>query len=410
MNRLKLSTFLVAGVLAAGIPAAQAMPFHAGGTGSCDGCHGPNSTPASYSTLRGADPGSTCLLCHAAARPIEHQIATNPVPPKGVPPVSLTPGGDFAYLRKNYFWGDSNGKRGVSPGERHGHNIVAAAYGYSRDTTLLSSPGGSYPSDALSCTSCHDPHGNYRVLDRYGTVSSEGNPIGGSGSYGAAATGTSSVGTYRLLAGRGYQTKSAGHVFSYDPPMAVSPTSYNRSEASSDTRVAYGKGVSKWCANCHEGLLSGTGASHIHPADVELGAAIAMTYNNYVKSGDLTGIRATAYTSLVPFQSGEATDPQQLSAELTSTAGPNPEDRITCLTCHRAHASGWDSIGRWNMKGDFLTVAGMYPGIDTNGTGNYGENSTGKLRTEYQAAMYGRDASRFAIFQRQLCDKCHAKD
>ena len=34
MNRLKLSTFLVAAVLAAGIHAAQATQFHAGGTGS----------------------------------------------------------------------------------------------------------------------------------------------------------------------------------------------------------------------------------------------------------------------------------------------------------------------------------------------------------------------------------------
>ncbi len=409
MNRRTLYTFLAASLLIAGFCAVQAMAFHDGGTGSCDGCHGPNDVAGSYSTLRGVDPSSTCFRCHAAAKPTEYQIATDPVPPKGLPPLSFTPGGDFAYLRKNYFWTDANGRRGASSGERHGHNIVAAAYGYSQDTTLLSSPGGSYPSSALSCISCHDPHGNYRVVDSAGTVSNEGNPISGSGSYGAVPTDTSSVGTYRLLAGRGYQTKYAGHLFAFDPPMAVSPTVYNRSEASSDTRVAYGKGVSKWCANCHEALQTGMDGSHVHPADMELGAVIARNYNSYVKSGDFTGSRATAYTSLVPFQSGEVTDPQKLSAELTSTAGPNQDDRITCLTCHRAHASGWDSIGRWNMKGEFLTIAGAYPGIDAIGKGS-SDDSTGKLRAEYQAAMYGRDASGFATFQRQLCDKCHAKD
>jgi hypothetical protein len=173
--------------------------------------------------------------------------------------------------------------------------------------------------------------------------------------------------------------------------------------------VVYGKGVSKWCANCHEGFLNNEGTSHAHPADTELGAT-ALVYNCYVKSGDLTGSRATAYSSLTPFQRGEVTDPRQLSADLSATDGPNSGDRITCLTCHRAHASGWDASSRWNTKGTFLTVAGEYPGIDAVGKGSYGENSTGKLTAEYRMAMYNRSPAKFATFQRQLCDKCHARD
>jgi hypothetical protein len=396
-------------VMLCGTASAGSDLFHKGGRGECDGCHGANGSENGFSSLRGIDASSTCLRCHAGTKPTDYRVATHPAPPAGTPPQSLAPGGDFAYLRKNYLWINSNGTRGTSPGERHGHNIVAPAYGYVMDNTLSVSPGGSYPAAALSCISCHDPHGNFRLVDINGTFATEGNPILCSGSYGAVPTEKEAVGSYRLLAGKGYQTRAAGNVFIADPPIAVAPKEYNRSEASSDTRVAYGKGVSKWCANCHEGFLLGEGMSHTHPADTELGATAAV-YNCYVKSGDLTGSRATAYSSLTPFQKGELTDPQQLSAELSTMDGPNPGDRITCLTCHRAHASGWDSITRWNTKGTFLTVAGEYPGIDAIGKESYRENSTGKLMAEYRMAMYNRNPMKFATFQRQLCDKCHAKD
>ena len=404
---LQVMPFVVT-VMCCGTVSAGSDLFHNGGRGACDGCHGANGSENSFSSLRGIDASSTCLICHAATKPTDYQVATHPAPPMGSPPKSLAPGGDFAYLRKNYLWTNANGTRGTSPGERHGHNIVAPAYGYVMDNTLNVSPGGSYPAAAMSCISCHDPHGNFRLVDINGTFT-EGNPIVSSGSYGAVPTEKEAVGTYRLLAGKGYQTRSAANVFTADPPIAVAPKEYNRSEASSDTRVAYGKGVSKWCANCHEGFLSGDRMSHAHPSDAELGATAAV-YNCYVKSGDLTGSRATAYSSLTPFQRGELTDPQQLSAELSATDGANYGDRITCLTCHRAHASGWDSIGRWNIKGTFLTVAGEYPGIDGVASGSYGENSTGKLMAEYQMAMYNRNPMKFATFQRQLCNKCHAKD
>ncbi|ACM21498.1 cytochrome c, 6 heme-binding sites [Geotalea daltonii FRC-32] len=386
-----------------------AEKFHGGHTGACEGCHGSRGADTNYTSLLGPDPSSTCLRCHGAPNPQAHQIATEPAPARGLAPKAMTPGGDFAYVKKNYSWVNTNGTGGSSPGERHGHNIVAAAYGYVGDSTLHVSPGGSYPAQSLSCISCHDPHGNYRLVDVYGTIATDINPIGESGSYGAVPTANGAVGSYRLLAGKGYQAGGTSHVFAHDPPIAVAPKEYNRPESGRDTRVAYGKGVSKWCANCHEAFLQGSSMSHVHPSDAELGP-IAGVYNNYIKSGDLSGIQANAYTSLVPFQTTETTDPQQLAAELTSSNGPNPDDRVTCLSCHRAHASGWDGIGRWNMKGTFITVGGEYPGIDAGGKGKEGENSTGKLRTEYKAAMYNRDPAQFATFQRQLCNKCHARD
>ncbi|WP_136513827.1 hypothetical protein [Geomonas edaphica] len=384
--------------------------FHNGGTGACDGCHGSLAAAGSSALQPGTTTSEICLRCHAAARPEDYQVATSPAPPHGVPLASLTPGGDFAYLTKQYYWSEANGARAVSPGERHGHNIAAPAYGYFPDATLTSSPGGTYPSDALSCISCHDPHGNYRVTDSAGTVTASGNPVIGSGSYGASPSATDAVGSYRLLAGRGYGTRGTSHEFVYDPPIAVAPREYNRGEDSGDTRVAYGKGSSEWCLNCHGGLSNWQGSAHLHPSGVALGEAIAKTYNHYVKSGDLSGNESGAFTSLVPFQSGDLTDVRQLASITTSHAGPKPDDKVMCLTCHRAHASAFDAITRWDTKETVLTVNGGYPGTDAVSQGSDPGAAGGKTRAEYRVAMYDRAPSHFGRFQRSLCNKCHAMD
>jgi hypothetical protein len=141
-----------------------------------------------------------------------------------------------------------------------------------------------------------------------------------------------------------------------------------------------------------------------------LNTTVAGIYNTYITSGNLNGSHLAAYSSLVPFQSEDVTDIQQLLATTTSASGPTPNDKMTCLTCHRVHASGWDSITRWNMRGEFLTIGGSYPGIDSSSKGSTGEISTGKTSAEYKKALYDRDASKFASYQRSLCNKCHARD
>ncbi len=220
------------------------------------------------------------------------------------------------------------------------------------------------------------------------------------------------MGAYRLLAGVNYQPKSlsGSNAFSYAPVVAVAPSTYNRSEADTDTRVAYGKGVSEWCANCHEALHSFLGSGMVHPAGVNLPSEIVNIYNSYKKTGDLTGTQATAYLSLVPFQTDNSADITALKNLTTSTQGPVAGDRIMCLSCHRAHASGFDSMTRFPIGNEFMTVA------DASGSAVYPDPSVnpaqamGRTAAEQQAALYDRPATRFAAYQRVLCNKCHAKD
>jgi cytochrome c553 len=281
------------------------------------------------------------------------------------------------------------------------------------------SPGGTFTSSGLGCQSCHDPHGRFRRLAA-GTIATTGAPIKASGSYDNVTTNepdaTAAVGVYRLLGGLGYT--QGGAVFTGVPAAKV-PSTYNRTESATQTRVAYGQSVAgghvawgTWCGTCHGAMHSDAG--YVHPVDESLGSDIAGLYNTYVKSGDLTGTAATAFSSLVPFvinsadYAGVLAPAAKNTAAAAATAGPGTADRVSCVSCHRAHASGWEYALRWNMEGELMTYNSLYPGTDT--TPTVPQFARGRLGTETQAAYYDRPATQFASYQRVLCNKCHAKD
>ena len=148
-----------------------------------------------------------------------------------------------------------------------------------------------------------------------------------------------------------------------------------------------------------------------HQADVALTAQLRSNYAAYVKSGDMTGSDTTSYHSLVPFVEDTA-DHTVLASHARSDngalGGPRNGDLVSCVTCHRAHASGWEQMMRWNNKSTFLTQNGVFPGIDT--TPDAPESARGRTSAETRAAYYDRPASAFATYQRTLCNKCHARD
>ncbi|MDH5566239.1 MAG: hypothetical protein OEY15_06170, partial [Myxococcales bacterium] len=95
----------------------------------------------------------------------------------------------------------------------------------------------------------------------------------------------------------------------------------------------------------------------------------------------------------------QETDKALLLAGVTSTAGPDSTDNVMCLTCHRAHASAFNNITRWDMERELL--AESFPNADNLIAMGAVEN----------AAYYGRDiATEFGHYQRSFCNKCHVKD
>jgi hypothetical protein len=362
-----------------------ATAFHDGGVAACDGCHSMHQSPDNPTTgagnsklTKGTDASSTCLNCHAGAGgPTSYSVMSTDGS-------AMTPGGDFFWLTKTFSW-----VGGTSPGNTHGHNIIAQDYGLTAETDPTSAPAVIYPSTDLGCTSCHDPHGKSKA----------GFPISGSGSYGAVPLPGASVGNYRLLGGAGYDggNQTIGNTFAYDAPIARQNGALPYSE-SDTSHVDYGAGMSEWCANCHASLFNNnhqvgsSGFSHPAGSGALLGDCVA-NYNSYIKTGDLTGVSTTSYLALVPFERDE-TDPALLDP--TSTEGPNSLSNVMCLTCHRAHASAFPYMGRWDFTAQ-LTIDSHPAAGDSGVTGN-----------EVFYSYYGRDmATEFGVGQRILCEKCH---
>jgi predicted CXXCH cytochrome family protein len=161
--------------------------------------------------------------------------------------------------------------------------------------------------------------------------------------------------------------------------------------------------MSEWCANCHAGLHNDdypTALRHPSGNNEKLDTTIAGNYNAYVMTGDLTGDVSTSFLPLVPFETGQThADLADLQLLTTATTGPEATANVMCLSCHRVHASGFDSMLRWDHKQTFIAEGGAYKG-------SVGINTPEMLA----AAYYNKPASEFSAFQRSLCNKCHAKD
>lgn len=373
----------------------SAHSFHDGGAGTCDSCHSMHSAKDKREAgkqsrlLVASDPSSVCLNCHAGpGGPDKSSVFSTDGS-------AMTPGGDFYWLTKTFTWSG-----GASTADSHGHNVIAIDFNLGQDLRLTQAPGGSYRSENLGCTSCHDPHGKTGGGTKLGAL-----PTSVSGSYGELPADETGSGNYRLLGDSLYGGGSAaqGFRFPYDAPVARQNI-LSRFGESDGSHVDYGTGMSEWCGNCHESILRdehlGAGNfSHPSGSSGTLGNEMVSMYNTYINTGDLTengtgtGDIANAYLQFVPFERG--TNDQQL-LDPTSKKGPNTSARIMCLTCHRAHASAFKSIGRWDF--DAVLLAESHPGP---GDGGLAGN-------DILYSYYGRNIPiEFGPGQGPFCEKCH---
>jgi predicted CXXCH cytochrome family protein len=434
MKAFKLSlVIMAAAILTIGI-SGMAYAFHSGGVAECEGCHSMHSPVSTSYLLVAATQSETCLTCHEHAGdtgPSSYHVSTasGDMPGTGnamLPPKQRGPAGDFGWIRKTYTWGTGTGD--VEDGSTHGHNVVAAVNGYVVDPVNSTSPGGSYAANQLACNSCHDPHGQFRRLAN-NTIARTGGAIWASGSYSGTANEPKTVGSealavgvYRLLAGSGY-TKSGVAINFPGVPPAKAPSNYNRSEATTQTRVAYGTVStnghttwSQWCSTCHANMHM-TGVSK-HPTERDLGSTIANLYNQYKKSGDMSGSVGSSYLSIVPFTKASAADYSTLNTLAQNNdsqlGGPLASDQVSCVSCHRSHASAWPHMLRFSYGYEFVTKNGEYVATDNPDFPNWGSRgpaqAQGRTVADMRAGHYDRPATMWSAYQRVLCNKCHAKD
>ena len=340
-DRGVLGGILGLAAVAALLPGATtAAAFHDGGVGACARCHVMHDAVAGQVAFDGTTPlllaaSSTdlCLTCH------DEVLGTNPL----APPRQLG-AGSFVFLFEDELADGRAQPPERRAGEAAGHSIVSPANGLGADSRWTRAPGGDFPTAALGCTSCHDPHGS---------------------------------GSYRLLRGTGPVQGGAGTFVHPAPVGAGLAVADPAAVESRQAHAAYVSGMTAWCANCHGYYHAEGGAGFTHPVDQVLDAAQRSRYEAY--AGDIDpagGDAATSYLPEVPFESPDAA--------VTATGGPGPGARLHCLTCHRAHASSAPAAGRWDFNVYRLSRDGITSG-------------SWPIPSPYAGAD-----------QRQLCMKCHA--
>lgn len=357
-NTLKIMLVMVATLALS----TAAWAFHSAGVAECAGCHTMHNsqdgdfvdaahTGGNDYLLNYGNSSDTCLQCHAAYG----QFGAG---------AGYGAGGDFYWVTKTWSW-SAHGHAYESTGDSHGHNVISPVYGIAEDAILGSSPGGDFDSTYLTCTSCHDPHGNQNFRLLYGSMG----PIYPGGRYS----------------------------FTAGAPLATGLGRNSISASGQETDLAhtvYKSGMSAWCGNCHADMMSIGNTNHVHPAGEQLGSSISAVYNAYVSSDDLTGGDAlTSYRGLVPFEDVNA-DLGTVNAS-NYTTGPESADQVMCLTCHRAHASPFPDAGRWDFGETFLADA--HPASEAEGA------TVDDLANMWYNYTIPQN-------QRSLCNKCHAKD
>jgi len=257
----------------------------------------PDSPTGNLNLLVDANPSDVCLGCHALG--LGAVFGADPLAP---PP--LKGAGNFVFLLEDNLNDGHNGALHPIPGQAAGHSIVAPSQGVGADGTLLTSPGGSFPSSQLGCTSCHDPHGNQ---------------------------------DFRLLNGIG-NVQDGIHVFTAAAPVASGISIHFGSE-SPTSHTAYESGMSAWCGNCH-GDFHASG-NLVHPAGVAMSGTTVPRYNTYGGTSNIGGgVWTSAYLPEVPFE--------QVGNTTSQTEGALGGAQVSCVSCHRAVAG--TSASRACMK------------------------------------------------------------
>jgi predicted CXXCH cytochrome family protein len=336
------------GALALILMAAPVMAFHDGGVADCQGCHTMHNSedgvpvdPANPGgnpwLLRSSTPSDVCLGCHATR--LGAVFNNDPL-------FAYTErgGGNFQFLLEDNLNDGHGGATDPIPGRAGGHNLDAPGHGAATDGTVAVSPGGGFPAAVMGCTSCHDPHG---------------------------------TDSFRLLYGAGRSVQDGVAIFLNAAPTAEGININGGAEGPAN-HTAYQSDMSGWCGNCH-GNFHNNNADLIHPSGRAMGASIASTYGLYNGTMDQQGGDPTlSYLPQVAFEDGANTT--------TSTAGPSASSRVSCISCHRAHATSAIDAGRWDFQVAFLHEDGV-------------ESGSLAIPDPYNN-----------LNQRSLCNKCHNKD
>ena len=317
-------------------------------SGECSNCHtmhysqnGTNATawgsggPYEWLTI------SDCVGCHSAG-----DSSTWKDPITGAPIVYNTaePQYGFEYVADGKHQGLAGGNfYYVTEDDTHGHNVVAIPE-VDQDDYITQTPGHV---DGKTCSGCHGGESGNMVLTKCVFCH---NPKHHADENGPVVGDDEEV-KYRFLSLDYYHPPSfqegsynfygVAGIEDDDWEYTVDSSDHNEycGAAESGDYNGTSHSISRYCAACHWGFY-GNNTEHWvrHPSDYAL--PDSGEYANY-----------TTYNPLAPIARLESTLTGMTNSRSTVTPG---EDQVSCLSCHRPHASPYADILRWDYEGKCL--------------------------------------------------------
>lgn len=330
----------------------------------------------------------------------------------GVDPVGISmPAGDFYY--SNAF-----PERGHNPAFTKGSMATATSKLMAPDPTLGSTPpGGAIADGEWSCHSCHGMHSRfssgytaYRQIKRkVNNIVISGDVTGFGVENQAGNAGATNASYEPLKSNTRGDLGVTGLVYSNLRKDGQALQGADLFADSSDTnKNVYQGGFSSFCSACHGDFHGGNGEAEgtdnakthaggawiKHPTNLTMETNATRkygmsTYKVTVTNAQGNNPNPVGYDWKYPLVKADADfSVTSTIASATDPASLAVTDRIMCLTCHKAHASKFDNMTRWDTNAHSFIASGA---TDFEGDVSIGDNPAygcGKCHQKGGAAAY----------------------
>ncbi|MCM2357499.1 MAG: hypothetical protein NDI77_05075 [Geobacteraceae bacterium] len=372
--------------------APNAHLYHSDAGLVCSDCHVP-----SGAALKKKNITDLCLSCHAEGHntsatadlpDVENSGWTAPVvmTATGVRPSGMAmPAGDF-------YWSNQDSGLGHNPAYAKGAT-VADSNAMQADPVLGNRPPGGTISDGeWTCHSCHGSHSRFdaensawRQLRR--RVNGK-NITGNVSAFGVESTSgnvTQDPDYEPIKSNSRGDMQGGNYVSMRKDGNPLEGADLFRAEGDGNKNV-YRGGFSSFCSACHGNFHGGNnetgsidnGISRVggawvkHPSNMRLGDSAkygATAYTAAVSNMQRTNPNPAGYDWKYPLVKADydfTVKSVEASASATTVSG---DDRIMCLTCHKAHATQFRNMTRWDVKAHSFIASGEsdFAGEPSNG-------------------------------------------
>ncbi|MBI5576064.1 MAG: hypothetical protein HY896_06830 [Deltaproteobacteria bacterium] len=328
-----------------------------------------------------------CLQCHLAPGNAAFKAPAVMTSNGAAPGGTSLPAGDF-------YWSSTDPRKGHSPGKTRG----AQSSSIPSDPVLTVAPGGNFSANNFDCVSCHDPHDRFgetvaawrQLKRRVNGIVHTGNETVEKGVESSGGTlGATSPGFEPILSNSRGDIQGTSYLNRRKDGQELESADLSKTEGD-DNKNVYRGGFSSFCSACHGDFHGGSGETRSsdngktragggwirHPANMPMGESGAKhgiaSYAAAVVNSQGANPNPAGYDWKYPLVKAEADfSVRSRAASANDPATIAGSDRISCLTCHKAHASPFANMTRWDTGARSFLAAGEK---DPSGVASTGDN------------------------------------